>query len=160
MQIFSNKGAFILAFGEKGSKIGQFNYPWDVATSNDGRIVVSDTRNHRIQQFHSDGTFINKYGFESTPNMWKHFDSPRGLCYTRTGHVIVTDFNNHRLVVVDPDLNNARFLGCEGNGVKQFLRPQGIALDHDGRIVVADSKNHRVQVIPEKVCILLVLLFT
>lgn len=32
IQIFTFDGAFLLKFGEKGSKAGQFNYPWDVAT--------------------------------------------------------------------------------------------------------------------------------
>lgn len=32
IQIFTFEGVFLLKFGEKGSKPGQFNYPWDVAT--------------------------------------------------------------------------------------------------------------------------------
>ena len=51
-------------FGDKGSKDGQFNYPWDVATNSRDQILVSDTRNHRIQLFTAHGEFLNKYGFE------------------------------------------------------------------------------------------------
>lgn len=146
IQVFTVEGKYVYMFGEKGSKNGQFNYPWDVDVDSEGRIVVSDTRNHRIQLFSSDGVFISKYGFESIANMWKHFDSPRGVCFAPKGLVIVTDFNNHRLVVIEPNFRNARFLGTEGNGAKEFLRPQGVAVDSEGHIIVADSRNNRIQV--------------
>lgn len=32
VQIFGFDGKFILKFGDKGSKPGQFNYPWDIDT--------------------------------------------------------------------------------------------------------------------------------
>ena len=31
VQIFTVTGKFLHAFGERGPKVGQFNYPWDVA---------------------------------------------------------------------------------------------------------------------------------
>lgn len=130
----------------QGCRNGQFNYPWDVACNSNGQIVVSDTRNHRIQLFSADGTFLNKYGFEGAATMWKHFDSPRGVCFTPTGSVIVSDFNNHRIIIIDSNLEQAQFLGAEGGGTKQFLRPQGIICDDEGRIIVADSRNNRIQV--------------
>ena len=81
--MFSGRGEFILKFGERGSKIGQFNYPWDVAVNSDNNILVSDTRNHRVQLFSPDGVFLNKYGFEGA--LWKQFDSPRGVAFDHQG---------------------------------------------------------------------------
>ena len=75
------------------------------------QILVSDTRNHRIQLFQPNGDFVTKYGFEG--NMWKHFDSPRGVCFTPSDHVVVTDFNNHRLLVIQSDFQSAKYLGKE-----------------------------------------------
>lgn len=40
------------------------------------------------------------------------------------GRIVVTDFNNHRLVIIQPDMQSARYLGCEGSKSLQFLRPQ------------------------------------
>ncbi|XP_044740184.1 E3 ubiquitin-protein ligase TRIM71 isoform X2 [Chrysoperla carnea] len=146
VQIFMSDGTFILTFGEKGCKNGQFNYPWDVASNSQSQLVVADTRNHRIQLFGPDGTFLSKYGFEGASPMWKHFDSPRGVCFSPDGQIIVTDFNNHRLVVIDSGFIQARFLGSEGTGDRQFLRPQGVICDDDGNFIVADSRNNRIQV--------------
>lgn len=39
----------IRKFGEQGPGLGQFNYPWDVACNHRGDIVVSDSRNRRVQ---------------------------------------------------------------------------------------------------------------
>ncbi|KAK0174990.1 hypothetical protein PV327_008776 [Microctonus hyperodae] len=142
------EGVYLLGFGEKGSRNGQFNYPWDVAVNTESQIVVSDTRNHRIQLFSAEGVFLRKYGFETTPNMWKHFDSPRGVAFNPEGSIVTTDFNNHRVIVIDPDFLNAKVLGCDSNsGTKQFLRPQGLVIDDEGNIIVSDSRNHRVQVL-------------
>ena len=64
--MFTFEGRFVLQFGGHGSRAGQFNYPWDVAVSKDGgRVAVTDTRNHRVQVFDSNGRFITKYGFDS-----------------------------------------------------------------------------------------------
>lgn len=30
VQVFTAEGQFVFTFGEKGSKVGQFNYPWDI----------------------------------------------------------------------------------------------------------------------------------
>ena len=98
-------------FGDKGNKNGQFNYPWDVATNSRNQILVSDTRNHRIQLFTAHGEFLQKYGFEGRE--WKHFDSPRGVCFMPDDQIVVTDFNNHRLLVVNQELTTAQYLGKE-----------------------------------------------
>jgi tripartite motif-containing protein 71 len=50
--IFSLDGGFISTFGRHGKGDGEFSYPWDVDVSSTGdKIVVSDTKNHRIQLF-------------------------------------------------------------------------------------------------------------
>lgn len=141
------EGLFLLSFGEKGCRCGQFNYPWDVAVNSECQIVVSDTRNHRVQLFSPEGVFLRKYGYESAPNMWKHFDSPRGVAFNPGGNVVTTDFNNHRVVIIDADFMHARIFECEcAGGSKQFLRPQGLVIDDEGNIIIADSRNHRIQV--------------
>lgn len=86
-----------------------FQYPWDVATNSNGHILVSDTRNHRIQLFTSMGHYISKYSFE--PLYDRHLKSsitPRGVCFTPDGDILVSDFENHRIIKVDGTLNIVR----------------------------------------------------
>ena len=64
-----------------------------------------------MQLFSPDGAFLMKYGFDGS--QWKYFDSPRGVCFRPDGFVVVTDFNNHRLLVVDLANQTAQSLGQE-----------------------------------------------
>ena len=140
------EGVFLDMFGEKGIQCGQFNYPWDVATNSECQIVVSDTRNHRVQLFSSEGVFLRKFGTEYSSATWKILESPRGVAFTPEGNVAVTDFNLHRVVVIEADFSSAKILGFEEGGHKLFSRPQGLIVDDQGNFVVADSKNHKVQI--------------
>ncbi|CAH0724265.1 unnamed protein product, partial [Brenthis ino] len=157
VQIFTSSGNFILKFGSFGKECGQFQYPWDVAVNTLGNIVVTDTRNHRIQLFTSDGTYITKFVFEGAnpAKMLKGPTTPRGVCFTTSGNIIVSDFENHRLLMVDPTLSKVlHCVGREGSGIGELNRPSGIVTDDDGRIIVADSKNHRVLVFTSELRIL------
>ena len=51
VQVFELSGKFVTKFGSEGSKRGEFKYPVSTASLSDGRIVVSDKNNHRIQIF-------------------------------------------------------------------------------------------------------------
>lgn len=157
VQIFTSSGNFILKFGSFGKECGQFQYPWDVAVNTLGNIVVTDTRNHRIQLFTSDGTYITRYVFEGAnpAKMLKGPTTPRGVCFTTSGNIIVSDFENHRLLMVDGTLSKVvHCVGREGSGIGELNRPSGIVTDDDGRIIVADSKNHRVLVFTSELRIL------
>ncbi|KAI5636123.1 NHL repeat domain-containing protein [Phthorimaea operculella] len=157
VQIFTSSGNFILKFGSFGKECGQFQYPWDVAVNSLGNICVTDTRNHRIQLFTSDGTYITKFVFEGAnpAKMLKGPTTPRGVCFTTSGNIIVSDFENHRLLMVDGTLSKVlHCVGREGSGIGELNRPSGIVTDDDGRIIVADSKNHRVLVFTSELRIL------
>ena len=78
----------------------------------------------RLQLLGPNGDYLTKYGFDG--QMWKHFDSPRGVCFTQDDQVspttitialfffilisqaIVTDFNNHRLLVIKANFCSAQ----------------------------------------------------
>lgn len=107
IQIFSASGRFILKFGGYGRDLGEFQYPWDVAVNSIGNIIATDTRNHRIQMFTANGHFVTKFSFDNA-YYEKHLKShitPRGLCFTPTGDILVTDFENHRIMKLDGNLS-------------------------------------------------------
>ncbi|XP_055625650.1 protein wech [Toxorhynchites rutilus septentrionalis] len=149
VQVFSPNGMFLLKFGTYGKDCGQFQYPWDVAVNIRGEMLVTDSRNHRIQLFSSEGQFISRFSFDGVHHnrYLKGLTTPRGICFTPQGDIIVTDFENHRLLLVDASMTKIiAHKGHEGSAVHEFSRPSGVCCDDDGRVIVADSKNQRVMV--------------
>ena len=51
IQVFELNGKFVDKFGTKGSNLGEFKSPNSIAVLSNGRIVVTDSSNHRIQIF-------------------------------------------------------------------------------------------------------------
>ena len=51
VQVFEMSGKFVTKFGSEGSERGEFDCPGCIASLSDGRIVVSDKDNHRVQIF-------------------------------------------------------------------------------------------------------------
>uniref|UniRef100_A0A182IV79 B box-type domain-containing protein n=1 Tax=Anopheles atroparvus TaxID=41427 RepID=A0A182IV79_ANOAO len=147
VQVFTGTGTFLHKFGSYGKECGQFQYPWDVAVNTKGEILVTDSRNHRIQLFSPDGLFISRYSFDGVNHSryLKGLTTPRGACFTPQGDIIISDFENHRLLLIDATLSKVLAAkGHEGSAIHEFSRPSGICCDDDGRVIVADSKNQRV----------------
>ncbi|XP_030757079.1 E3 ubiquitin-protein ligase TRIM71-like [Sitophilus oryzae] len=149
IQVFSRHGEFLFTFGSEGDQLGQFKFPWDVAVDSFGYIIVSDTRNHRVQLFNSNGIFVAKWGGEREPNVPRLFDSPRGVTFDPRGNIMVTDFNLHKVILIERTTGRIRSIGKEGKDMGQFSRPQGLCCDDRGWFVVVDSKNYRYQVFNE-----------
>ncbi|XP_033214557.1 E3 ubiquitin-protein ligase TRIM71-like isoform X2 [Belonocnema kinseyi] len=143
IQIFTMEGTFLHTFGGKGSNHGQFIYPWDVAVNSECQIVVSDTRNNRVQMFSPQGIFLKSFGSLSD---LKTLDLPRGVCFNPEGNVLVSDFNNHRIIEIDSDFVSSKVVVRQNDKLKPISRPQGIAADDKGNIIIVDSRNHRVQI--------------
>jgi DNA-binding beta-propeller fold protein YncE len=51
IEVFTTAGAYVTAWGSRGSDPGQFIQPRGVGVGPDGRIYVADTWNDRIQVF-------------------------------------------------------------------------------------------------------------
>ena len=49
IQVFKLNGKFVGKFGTNGSNIGELSCPLSVAVLSNGRVIVSDFYNHRIQ---------------------------------------------------------------------------------------------------------------
>jgi len=60
---YSAEGARVRAWGERGSKPGQFVDPHSIATGLDGTIYVADRENGRLQWFGPDGRYLGEKFF-------------------------------------------------------------------------------------------------
>lgn len=58
---FDPDGGFIRSWGRRGSGPGEFDTPHSIAVTPDGRVLVSDRHNHRIQIFDADGNYLAEW---------------------------------------------------------------------------------------------------
>jgi tripartite motif-containing protein 71 len=104
--------------GDSGGGAGQLDLPTEIAIDSAGRIHVTDTFNHRISTFSSDGGFIRAFGFDVIPGGGAGFE----VC------TATTDCQG----------------GTSGGAAGELSQPSAIVADASGRLHVADRQNHRI----------------
>ena len=101
VQAFDREGAFLFAWGRRGSGPGDFDRPFGVAAGIDGSVYVTDMGAHRIQKFDEAGRFVREWG---APGLGPgELFRPAGLVQDGVGRLIVMDFGNHRGVTFSPE---------------------------------------------------------
>lgn len=144
VMIFGADGKAQAYFGSRGTALGQFNFPTNVAVDSWGRIYVSDSLNFRVQQF--DSSFRPTLQIGRKGDSPGYFSQPKGIAVDSDDHLYVVDANFENVQIFD---NRGRLLmdfGVEGGGPGEFWIPAGIYIDATNRIWVADVYNRRVQV--------------
>jgi DNA-binding beta-propeller fold protein YncE len=142
---FTGEGKYGSSWGEAGIDAGQFNLPHSVALDKDGRVLVADRENLRIQIFDRQGKFLT---------MWNNIHRPCGLHIAGDGdqRVYVGElapaygFNQNnpntggRISIYDLQGRLLARLGDiqPGEGPHQFLAPHGITVDSHGDIYVGE----------------------
>ncbi|CAI8055239.1 RING finger protein nhl-1, partial [Geodia barretti] len=97
---FTLEGRFIASVGSKGSGRLQFDTPFAIAYNHtNNRVYVCDTLNHRITILNHDFTFHGSFG--STGSKAGQFNKPEGISVSRNGNVLVADFSNNRIKILD-----------------------------------------------------------
>ena len=124
---------------------GCFNRPRGIAIDAEGRIVVADEFNHRVQILNPDGSWHLSFGCAGASN--GRFNQVAAVAVGYTGHIICTDRKNHRVQVFRPDGTFVFKFGSAGSVDGCFNHPTGLAVDTAAsQILVVDKDNHRVQV--------------
>lgn len=125
---YSRDGKFIKAWGKPGTGPGEFNFLHSIVIDNDGRILVADRGNKRIQVFDQDGNFIAIY---------EGYGIPTSLAVDAKNNLYVLDMDS-----VDKDGSNdkrALFIGNAKDGKIAAVYPnprafEDIAIDRAGNI--------------------------
>jgi len=87
VQVLSSiDGSFLFEFGSHGGQPCQFNYPSGVCIDNQGRIIVADTHNNRLQSFTHDGHHISSFDCGREQPYGVAFDEHRGLIAFTAGN--------------------------------------------------------------------------
>ena len=85
--------------GSRGTEPGQFNYPTAVAVTGAGALVVTD--DHRVQVLTVDGAVLCVLDPTAVVGVGRLGPNLYGVAlYPGTDEMLVTEFNNHRVVVL------------------------------------------------------------
>ena len=143
--VLDRDGKKVKSFGVKsgGSEKVKFSSPLGVAITPDNFILVADE--HKIQKISMDGKCIKSVGKQGSGP--QEFDGPRNIAISsKTGQIYVTDCNNHRIQVLNPDLTFSYTFGTKGSAEGQFINPLDVTIDRQGLVYVTDFNNHRIQI--------------
>ena len=132
------------SFGKEGSSVGMFQRPWGVAVNARDEIAVTDSGNHRVQIFDSDGKYLRSFGREG--NQVGEFRYPRGITCHTNGNIFVADQHNHRIQIFSGEGEYLGMFGGKGSLDSQLFFPLGLSVDSDGNIIVADTGNKLIKI--------------
>ena len=143
---FSAEGRFEFEWGTKGQGDGEFNLPHGIAIDAQGRVIVCDRENERLQVFDAKGGFLHEW---KGPQIGK----PYGVGIGLNGHVFVVDGGSLSLkpaergkaVELDASGTVIDTFGASGTGPGQFQLGHDIAIGPDGAVYVAEGTGARVQ---------------
>jgi hypothetical protein len=135
-------GEHVLSWGFYGTEPGAFNLPHTVVIDHEGRVLVADRENHRVQVFDREGTYLGQ---------WNNLHRPCGL-YVVGELAYIGQLPTHLAVNADyPNLGGcvsihdlagrplARLGDAHpGENPGQFTAPHGLAVDSRGDIYVGE----------------------
>ena len=102
IQKFTTDNKHITIVGSYGRNHLQFNLPISVTISPiTKKIAISDFINCCVQILNPDLTFHSSIGSKGSGN--GQFDGPHDVAFDSTGNLYVTDPNNHRIQVFNPE---------------------------------------------------------
>ena len=143
---FSAVGKFEFEWGTKGEGKGEFNLPHGIAIDSQGRVIVCDRENERLQLFDPRGGFLAA---------WKgpHLGKPYGIAAAPSGHLFIIDGGSPSLkrelrgkaVELDAFGTVVDSFGSFGTGPGQFQLGHDIAIGPDGSVYTAEATGARVQ---------------
>jgi DNA-binding beta-propeller fold protein YncE len=124
-------------------------YPWGLATTLDGRILVTDYWNWRVVELNLDGTFNRQVVGPVFTGAAAHA-APYGVAVDpRNGDFWFGDVDSG--ATVDKYTSGGTFLlsaggPSAGSGANRFNYPAYVAVTSVGNLVVADSRDHNLVV--------------
>lgn len=142
--VLNPDGTVAERLGTRGERLGEFNYPTNVALDSTGRLYVSDSLNFRVQQFSPDLKPVRQIGAQG--DIPGYFQQPKGIAVDGDDHLYVVDSRFENVQIFDAEGRLLLFFGEEGTGPGRFWLPAGIHIDRENRIWIADTYNRRVEV--------------
>jgi sugar lactone lactonase YvrE len=140
ISVFDRNGRFLRIIGKTGTGPGEFRTPHMITFDSQGRLIVADRHNHRIQILTKDGKFVAEY---------REFSRPSGLAIDGNDTIYVAD--SESAPKVHPGwLRGIRIGSLKDGKVTMFVPPhktdapegamgEGIAIDAAGNLYTAEA---------------------
>ncbi len=135
--VYNSELELMMSFGDWGSGEGQCYYPVGVAFDLEGKILVTDTYNHRIHKYDRDGSLIKTVGGKGRDPL--QFSRPTGIRVSEAGLVYVCDRDNNRIQILTSELEHYKSFGETGDANDNLIFPWDLAFDSGGYVYVVDA---------------------
>jgi len=113
------------------------------------RVWVINETFHQIYVFTNDGKkLLRILGEKNVPGAGpRHFAKPQDVAFLPDGRVLIADgLDNHRVMILDRDLNYLGEFGGNGKGPGQFNGVHAVAVGPGNRIFALDRSGGRINV--------------
>jgi hypothetical protein len=110
ISVFDKSGKFLRTIGKTGTGPGEFRTPHGLAFDSQGRLVVADRHNHRVQVLTKDGKFVAEY---------PEFSRGSGLAIDKNDTIYVAD--SESTARVHPGWLRGIRIGNEDGKVTMFV---------------------------------------
>lgn len=139
VSVFDRQGRLVNRWGEEGMQVGQFYFAGGLAVAEDGRVLVADTHNQRIQVFSPRGEFLRAFGDR------EQFHDPAGLAFDAAGRLFVADSGNHRIQIWSAEGRHIATYSDPSWQGSEVATPLDLAFDDQGNLWVLDIARRTVQ---------------
>ena len=140
ISVFDKTGKFIKSIGKMGTGPGEFRTPHAIVFDSQGRLIVADRHNHRIQILDTDGNFLGEY---------REFSRVSGLTIDEDDNIYAADSESDARR--HPGWRKGIRIGNLKDGKVTIFIPghetdspagamgEGIALDANGNLYTAEA---------------------
>jgi DNA-binding beta-propeller fold protein YncE len=140
ISVFDRNGKFLRTIGKTGTGPGEFRTPHALVFDSQGRLIVADRHNHRIQILTKEGKFIREY---------REFSRVSGLAIDKDDNIYAADSESD--AQRHPGWNKGIRIGNLKDGKVRIVIPpnmtnapdgamgEGIAIDAAGNIYTAEA---------------------
>jgi DNA-binding beta-propeller fold protein YncE len=132
-------GRKVAEVGIGGGGPNEYVRPHDIEVTVDGRVVVADPGNNRLQILKPNLEYVEDIGDRFA------FNEPKYFASDQAGRLYIADEYNNRIIILDRDyaLYGRVATGERGEGQRNLHHPEGAyaAVPH---LWVSDTKNNRI----------------